>query len=561
MLKKILNYLSILFTLTIPLAAIPPRVPGAGVVERELEQEFEGQTISPDDRMNAIQIDLPEEKLEMPEGKKVFISHIDINGNECVPNESIISWIDSYLGQDLSLKDIYELCSVIDQNYAKQGHVLARAYPPPQIIVNGILAIEIIEGKLGNVLVEGNKYYSTEFIRSYFYALQGKPFQYDKFLRALLLLNDNPDLIAGAVFAKGEEFGTGDVILRIEDDYPAHLYLNANNYGRDLTTNTRAGARLDWGNLFTYGDMFSIAEVVGFPWDALYFTDINYTLPLNRKGTFLEFAYLSSKFKIEELQSLHLRGRSDIATIKVSHALIRKRFLSLDIFSYFDFKQIQNFVLDHRSSFDKLRVLTFGALIDQFNPCVGRNYLTLSMSIGIPDFLGGLKAKDDESSRKGAGGRFFKLNVDYDWLQHLPRDSFFYFHGSGQWSPNKLTLPEVFYIGGDNTVRGFPLAVALGDSGYYFNCELRFPPPFLANKQFFMLNKTYKEIFQFDAFLDHGGVFNQSSKHTFLWGSGVGVRIKGPYNLTFSIDVGFPLNNRKLTREAFVYIKLTAQPF
>src|SRR5579871_2652634 len=120
-----------------------------------------------------------------------------------------------------------------------------------------------------------------------------------------MLLNDNTDLNAGAVFKKGKEFGCADVILRVDDHRPIHLYLNGNNYGRFLTTNVRAGGRFDWGNVIFQGDKLSIAEVIGFPVNALYFTDVTYTVPLNRKGASLEFAYLFSKFKIEELTSFH----------------------------------------------------------------------------------------------------------------------------------------------------------------------------------------------------------------------------------------------------------------
>lgn len=553
--------LCFLLFFTVRLVAYPPPVPSAGVVERELEREYEGRPLEPEREVPAIQIDIPKEKLEIPDGKKVFIHRVEIVGNESFSKQEICSWINGCLERELSLKDIYDICSIIDQQYAKKGYFLARAYPPPQKVEECVLKIEIIEGCLGNVCVVGNEYYSTRFICSYFAPLQNKPLKYDDFLFALMLLNDNTDLVAGALFEKGEEFGCADVIIQVCDCRPIHLYLNGNNYGRNLTTDVRAGGRLDWGNLVTQGDTLSIAEVVGFPIKDLLFTDVVYNVPLNRRGTSLEGAYLYSKFDIEELTSLHLKGRSNIATLKINQAVVRKRYLSVDLFSYFDYKQIKNIALGETVSFDKLRVLTIGSLIDHFSPNYGRDYLILRFSSGIPDFLGGLKAVDSESSRKGGGGRFFILIADYDRIQLLPRDWFFYFHATGQYSPNKLTLPEQIYIGGVDTVRGFPLAVGLGDSGYYLNFEFRFPPPFLANKCMFKFNKIWKEVVQLDAFLDHGGVFFNSGKDTFLWGTGVGVRINGPYTLALSIDVGFPLNNRDLTRTVFTYIKLTCQPF
>ncbi|MBS0603789.1 MAG: ShlB/FhaC/HecB family hemolysin secretion/activation protein [Verrucomicrobia bacterium] len=558
--KKCL-YLFLLSVVPLALLAFPPPVPSAGVVERELQKEYEGKPLDPDKQVPAIQIDIPRERLLFEDGKKVMVRWIEIQGNESIPTKEIQRWTKGYLGQEMSIKDIYDLCQVIDQHYAKEGYFLARAYPPPQDVNGDKLVIEILEGKLGNVTVVGNKHYSESFIRSYFTSLLGKPLKYNQFLRALSLVNENSDLSVGALFEKGKEFGCADVIVRVEDKRPIHLYLNGNNYGRDLTTNARVGGRLDWGNAITQGDTFSVAEVVGFPFDALYFTDVTYNIPINRNGTSLEAGYLYSQFKIEELRSLHLKGLSQIATLKVNQALTRTRTLSVDFFSYFDYKQIKNFVLGRSTSYDKLRVLTAGTVLDHFGPFKGRDYLVLRVAAGIPDFLGGLKAVDHRSSRRGGGGRFFMFNADYDRIQPLPKDCYFYFHGSGQLSPSKLTLPEQIYIGGSDTVRGFPLAVALGDSGYYVNFEFRIPPPLFGDKKFIKTNKKWKDIIQFDAFLDTGGVFLQSERNTFLWGTGLGLRINGPYTLNLSVDVGFPLNHRGLTNGAFYYLKVTGQPF
>ncbi len=228
---------SVFFAL--PLAALPPPAPSAGVVERELEKEYEGTPLEPDKEAPAIQIDIPDEKLEIPDGEKIFIRDIEIEGNESISRERLVSCFEEYLNRELSLHEIYEICHVIEQIYVKNGFFLARVYPPSQNIKNEKLVIAVLEGRLGNIEVVGNKFYSESFIRSYFTSLQEKPLQYDKFLRALALLNDNNDLTVGALFEKGKAFGTADVILRVHDSRPIHLYLNGNIqcslfYGRKI---------------------------------------------------------------------------------------------------------------------------------------------------------------------------------------------------------------------------------------------------------------------------------------------------------------------------------------
>lgn len=543
------------------LMALPPPAPSAGVIEREIEQQYEGKPLDLEKEMPSFEVEIPEERLGLLPGMTLYVKSILIEGNQAVSSKKIEKWISQFLDKRLSISEIYQICKVIDQNYAKLGFFLARAYPPPQEIQGGVLKIRILEGKIGAIKIEGNKRYSEKFIARYFKPFQGKTLNYDEFLKALLLLNENSDLSAGVLFEKGKEFGTADLIVRVSDKWPIHLYLNENNYGENLTTNAQLGGRLDVGNCLFYGDTFSVAEVVGFPVKALYFTDVTYTVPLNTKGTLMEFSYLFSKFHIEELTYLKLRGESIIGTIKATHAVKRTKNVGLDLFGYFDIKQIQNYVLGTRTSFDKLRVLTGGILVDHYNAGGGRDYLNCRMGGGIPNFLGGLPPVSLESSRIGGGGAFFQVNLDYDRIQRLYHEWMLYLHFSGQWSPSKLTQPQQLYIGGSNTVRGYPLSAALGDSGYYANFETRFPLPLFMDKNFFWMKRKWKEVLQLVGFVDTGGtIFNEGSR-TFITGAGFGLRFSGPYTFSLSYDVGFPLSHPDLSKGAFSYLKFTAQPF
>jgi len=474
-------------------AAAPP-VPSGGVIEREIEKEYEGQPLTPDKKVPEIQIDVPKEQLELPQGHKVYIYKVEIHGNHVVSTKDIQKRLAPHINRELAISDIYQLCHIVETLYAEKGFFLARVYPPPQKIKDKVLVLEVLEGKLGNINVIGNTHYSTSFILKYFKKFQDHALNYDQFLRSLILLNENSDLVAGAVFEKGKEVGKADVIIRVKDKYPLHLYINGNDYGRWLTTNFRAGGRVDT-ELFMNGDKISVAEVVGFPVHSLYFTDVVYRLPLNANGTFLEGAYLTSRFHVQELLYLHLTGKSDIATVKVEHAAHRGRLLSGDVFASFDYKQIQNFTMGHRTSFDKIRLLTLGTSLDYYSSKFGRNYSVFRIGIGLPGFLGGLNQPTPTSSRPSAQGNFGKLNLDEDYIYRFLGDAFFVFHGAGQLSFNQLTVPEQFYIGGADTIRGFPLASAMGDSGYFCNFELRFPPFIFGENKFLRTKKMWKDIF------------------------------------------------------------------
>ncbi|MBS0648989.1 MAG: ShlB/FhaC/HecB family hemolysin secretion/activation protein [Verrucomicrobia bacterium] len=572
---SLIKHLALLSLLSWTLEASNKLVPPAGVVERQIEQEYEAKEVDAQKEIPLLEVDIPEKQYEMS-GEKVLITGVKFNGNTVVSSRTLRRALKQFVGKESSMKDIHEMCKAVQAKYNERGYFLARAYAPPQELTNGTLTIEIIEGKLGKVEVVGNKYYGEKFIARHFEKYLGKPIDYDQILKALLLLNENSDLHVGAVFKKGADFGTADLVVRVKDHRPIHLMIDHNNYGSDHTSHHRTGTRLDWGNLITYGDTFTLVEVVGSPLSSLNFTNAIYHIPINTSGSAFDVSYLFANFKTDEVDHIKYSGRSHIATARFSQALHRTRKLNTDVFTAFDYKQIQNFGGGFESSFDRLRVLTGGVQIDYIDGWKGRNLLPISGSWGIPKFLGGSSVHDRHSSRVHGGGRFVKLNGGWKRLQKLPLDCFLLLNTQMQYSFDELPLPEQIYIGGPDTVRGYQLAAGIGDHGFYMNLELRVPPPFLRQRKIPWTDTTWGEFVQFVGFVDHGQTFAHGQDILREWGfkeghkrkkhvhfdravltsAGAGVRLYGPWKIEWSLDVGYPLTDQHRSSETIVYFRV-----
>jgi len=542
---------------------IGPPAGAAGVVEQEIQREYSVKDISPEKEIPLLEVDIPQKTFDIPEGLSVFIKTISVEGNESLSPKEIDSLLLPYINREISGKEVKELCSALQQKYVQRGFILTRVYPPAQEIRNQSLKIQVVEGTLGSIDVTGNHFYKAKFIRSYFANLEGKPINYNDVMRALLLVNENSDLGVGAIFKKGKDFGQVDLALVVQDKRPFHVYTDYNTWGSNVTTYGRVGAKVSGGNLSTNGDMLSVVGVVGTPPKDLYYINSAYSAPINANGMFFDLSYLYSHFEVQQEKSLDLEGISQIAGGRIRQALSRTRKFSSDIFVSFDYKQLKNEVLGGQTgSFDKLRVLELGGKVDYFDAVKGRNIFNAFCSIGIPYFLGGSGPVDYQSSRQGAGGRFYIFNMDYTRVQTLPADCYVYFSASAQGTFNKLPLPEQIYIGGMGTVRGYPLSVALGDNGYYGTLEIHTPIPFVPNTKVKRINKTWKEMFQLVGFVDHGGVYTNSeveseSSPTYLTSAGAGIRFYGPGNFNISFDAGFPLTDKDKLFENILYVKVS----
>lgn len=570
------------------LADDKPPVPPGGVLERQLEQEYDTKEVEAHKTIPLLEFDFPEKEIEIGD-EKIVINSVEFFGNLSISSKKLQRTVQPFLGKEMSMKEIHEMCLAIQAKYGRRGYFLARVFVPPQEIRDHHLKIEIIEGKLGKVSVIGNKYYSEKFISRYFDKYTGEPINYDQILKALLLLDENSDLDVAAVFKKGSTFGTSDLLVKVTDKKPLHLMVDTNNFGSDHTSNQRTGARFEWGNLLVSGDMLTVIQVVGSPMKNLDFTQGIYHFPINTYGSSMDFSYLFANFKTDKVRvskekeegeksELRYKGRSVIGTVKFDQAIHRTRTLNTDFFTSFDYKKIQNFGGGTETSNDELRVLSGGMAIDYIDGLQGRNLFNGSVGWGIPSFLGGMSAVDSQSSRfDGGGGRFVKINGSWKRLQRIPYNCFLLLNVVMQYSFNKLPLPEQIYIGGMDTVRGYPLAAGLGDTGFYGTLELRVPPPVLRAHKVPWSKKTWGEFLQFVGFVDHGHTFDvrqnvlremglkfgkKKKEHvaydnTILTSAGVGARLYGPWKLEWSLDIGYPLTEKHRSSNTIVYFRVT----
>ena len=558
-----LTCLSILLPLGLNAELTLPPSSNAGIIDKEILRDYDVETLSPTKQIPMLEVDIPEKTLQIPDGISAQVDKVQFIGVTAFSDAKLQAVVKPFLGRSLNGRDLKDLCRAVQKYYAENGYILAQVFPPMQEMDSEhVLKVEVIEGFLGDVTIEGNRYYSDKFIRKFFASQVGKAVNYNDILRSLLLLNENMDLSVGSVFKKGKNRGEADLVIIAKDKLPLHFYSDYNNYGSRITTNDRIGGTVEGGNLITSGDKLSFLEVVGFPPSDLNFSNVVYSIPLNGNGAKLNLSYLFSHFQVGTLRPLDLAGQSNIGGLRVNQALKRTRVYSSDISFGFDFKQFKNERLGYTYSYDKLRVLVLNGAIDFIDSFKGRTITNMTLSAGIPNFLGGLHAIDERCSRPGAGGRFFIGNVDLRRLQKLPWDCLLIFSASGQGTWNKLPISQQIYIGGADTVRGYPLASALGDNGYFGTLEFRAPIPYLADKKlFFSKTRKWKDFFQFVAFTDTGGVFlnghvSGEGAPSYLTAMGVGLRVYGLWRFDISFDSGFPLTKDYKSSDSIQYVKV-----
>lgn len=466
-----------------------------------------------------------------------LVKKITLSGNKVLSTETLTPIVAPYEGKEMTLSSLQKVGALITEAYQKKGYLIAKAYVPEQEITDGLVRIDILEGTIGEVKVQGShKYYSTDFIKKHFDPIiKEKALNQNALERALLVLNEYPKLNVQATLQQGETPGTTDILVTAKNSMPINLTLDYNNFGSKYTSRDRFGATFDIGNFLKEGAILSIRGLSGDDPGDMIFGRGSYSIPLNTLGTRLAVYYARGDFDVgEEFAVLDMKGKIESYGFSLTHPFIKKRLQSLTGEFGFDVKDTKQYLLSDLSSYDKIRSVRAGATYEQTG-AVGRTYLSLFVTRGLGHVLGGMENDAAFTSRPGADNSFTRLNIDVIRLQRFNPCLFLILKGSGQISPDSLVAGEQISIGGADSVRGFVPGEYSGDYGYSLTAELRVAP--LVNK----------EIFQLAFFMDNGGIWvkepvvGQSSKHN-ITGGGGGIRLNLPYDFNIRADVGFPID-------------------
>jgi hemolysin activation/secretion protein len=467
----------------------------------------------------------------------VLVKGFSFSGNTVIPQAELEALTQPSVGRALTLSELEAVAATVADLYKQKGYTLATTYVPQQQIRFGVVTIAILEGRVGEIFVTGNQYYSTEFIRgSFAQAMEDKVIRNVALERALLLLNEYPNLKTSALLEPGASTGSTNVHVKAEDKLPIHATLDYNNYGFNTISRNRFGAGIELGNVLFNGATLNVNGIIGDHPDQLLFQTLAYAVPIGVHGTKLILSGSNGRFGVgAELAALEIRGKIKAYDISVTHPFIKTRFQTLMTEAGFASKDNQLFTLGSLIGDDHVRMAKLGINYDRLD-LSGRTYFSLYGFQGLGELVGGMDNNALQTTRLGADNRFTKATLLTGRIQSLGHDALMIVKASGQATTGPVVVIEQMLLGGPDSVRGYQLGERFVDEGFTVSAETRVP--------FFpsVLGAT-----QAAAFIDHGAgrVRNpqpgeQSSSS--LTGTGVGLQTELDYFSTrLRFDVGFPI--------------------
>lgn len=478
------------------------------------------------------------------ENPKFQVKKVVFSGNTVLKDKSIEELTSKYEGKEITVEDLLNLCDQITAKYRDKGYITSQAILPQQKVKNESVTITVNEGRYGDVIVTGNKWARTSYLKRVLKAYNVKPNSilnvYD-LKNSIALLNKSTYMQGDMSIENSKEKNKNDVVLSVKDRYPLDFNIDWNNAGQELAGRDRGVFTIAQNNITGNGDALSLSA---FASNGTIGSFENYSIPVGSKGTKLIFGHSFSNTNYGGMYKAYgLNGKAQDFTIGLSQQLYQGKKWTVDGGVTLDFghiKQTMNYVGTLNDvNMTVLRTGIYGKREDSS----GLWLVSGVVNKGLP-FMS-YSAGHDYSD-------FISTNIGINRLQMLPKRCYLLFNLNGQYSPSDLFSSEKLMLGGYN-IRGYEAATLLGDMGMYGTVELRIPVPFL--KQVLKERcKEFEEQTKLGFFYDFGGTRDSTGYENyltnksinFLQSVGVGIHFPVGKIFTANLDFGIPIGDKAL---------------
>lgn len=445
-------------------------------------------------------------------------------------------------GRYFSITELQAIADQLTQLYLDGDYITSRAILPEQSIVNDTLRIQVIEGSLSVIEVEGEDRLREDYIRSRIELGSTTPLNTTELENQLRLLRSNPLFkTVEASLRAGEAIGESILVVRVTEANPFTANISADNYAPPSVGSERINLGVGHRNVAGFGDEF-LVDYSFTTTDGLDFGNLSYRIPINAMNGAIQFRASPNRNSITQdpFDAFGIRGQSSTYELTYRQPVIRSPREELAFSLGFTFQNSQTFIEDTPTPFgigpddegrSQTRTLSFG-----------QDYVRRDTS-GAWAFrsqfrLGTAFFHATENSGDIPDGQFLSWLGQVQRVQRLSDNHLLIAQLYTQFAGEPLLPSQQFVIGGGQSVRGFRQNARSGDSGVRLSIEDRIA---------IIRNTAGLPVFQLAPFLDLGYVWNDAdnpnteSDQRFLAGLGLGILWEPFENFSIHLDYGLPL--------------------
>ena len=515
--------------------------------------------------------------------QQISVKQFSVLGSTVFSETELAEVLKPFTNRTLTFTELLAAQDAVSRLYLEKGYITSGAFIPPQEIRDGIVKIQVIEGKIKDLNITGLDRLNSEYVRSRVVLGTKTPFNRDDLLLALQLLQLDPLIERlSAELASEASPGISNLNIDVEEADAFELELSTDNRRSPSLGSVRGILNVRHINLIGIGDRFEFSYYKTEGTDAL--DNLRYTIPVNPRNGTVTLAHNRTKNEIveEPFNLLDIESDSREYELSFRQPLYQTPNTEFSLGLIGSRRESQNFLAGEPSrkinreadeeGRIKISALRFSQeYVKRDRQQVFALFSLLSLGIDAFDATDNKDIIDIPNNRLLPDSQFFSWRGQAQYLRLLSEQAphpALLFRADLQLSNDSLLPQEQFSIGGQQSVRGYRQDALLGDKGFFASVELRTPIFYSAQK-----NITLELI----PFIDYGRVWNDISTETFneiigleitrsqLASFGFGLRFLLRDDFDMRVDLGIPIESldgpKRTLQEKGVYFQVRYRPF
>jgi hemolysin activation/secretion protein len=476
----------------------------------------------------------------------VFVKRFKFTGNHLFSSATLSKVTAKYAGREITAEELEQARQDLTLFYINQGYINSGATLPDQDIGNGVIVIRIVEGRLSEIQVSGNRWFRPWWLRNEVRRSARRELNFTRLKEGLQLLRQNPTIArVNAELKPGGVPGESILDVAIRDTHPFRAGVEFSNrrppsVGAEIVEIRAADLNLTGHNdplRIRYGIAHTTREG-GFDFSGDENIEGSYEFPVTPWGTTMQLYASKSDTSIIEAPFTALDIQSELEQFSATLRQPIYQRLNNDFTVSFsaDRRRSQTFLLGEPFS------LSPGAVNGETAVCVLRfaqeftNRSQVHVLALRSTFNLGIDALEATNSGAEPDSRFFSWLGQGQYVRRLGNtDNLLVLRLAGQIASEQLFALEQLSLGGADSVRGYRENQILRDSGILGSAELRIP---------IIRGKDKNPLLVLAPFFDIGAGWNAKSERDdeALPSAGVGFIFTPRRNIQAQLYWGYAFN-------------------
>ncbi|MEM9004336.1 MAG: ShlB/FhaC/HecB family hemolysin secretion/activation protein [Cyanobacteria bacterium P01_F01_bin.86] len=497
----------------------------------------------------------------------IVVREFEVLGSTVFSATELATVTAPYTNTPITFAELLEARAAVTQLYLDAGYITTGAFIPTDQVIDdgGVVNIQVVEGFLETVVVEGNEELVPGYLSSRIERAAGDPLNVNRLLEGLQVLQLDPLVeTITAELSTGTQVGGGVVTVSVEEADSFDILLAVDN-GRSPTVGSfRRQAGFRDLNLSGLGDTlaFTYSNTEGSNT-----FDIAYTVPVSPANTTVGISYSHTNSEVidDDFEILSIESESNNVQFTLRHPLIQtpteELALSLELShshteSTFQLPDEPRLGFPFAGAPDGEATVTAIRLGQEWTQRTADRVFAVRSQFSVgTDWFGATQNEGDSPD-----SNFFSWQGQAQWLQVLAPDTLLLARVDGQLANRPLLSLEQFRLGGLGSVRGYPQNRILADSGVFASLEARVPV---------MRIPEWDSLVQVTPFFDWGHAWNNGDRAdpdpATLISIGAGVLWQVSDRMTARLDYGIPLinddNSGNSLQESGILFSITGRLF